>query len=75
MNSGLVIVSEYIPEDDRLYLCHLHPVSRYPVEKFFLQCGKEALHPGIVVTVTYSAQALAKMVFLKFRSEVFTGVL
>ncbi len=75
MDPGLVIVSEYIPEDDHLYFRHLHPISWYPVEQLLFQCGKEALHPGIVVTVAYSAQTLVKMILLQLRTEIVTGVL
>ena len=64
MDPGLVIVSEYVPEDDPLYVFHLHPVGRYPVQKLLLQCGKEALHPGIVIAMAYPAQALMQMFLL-----------
>lgn len=58
IDSLLIIVCEYISEDQRLYCIPLHSVCRYPVEQLLLQCGKETLHPRIVIAVIYTAQTL-----------------
>ena len=43
-----IIVDEYISEDDAFDLFSCQLVRRDPVDLFFLQCRKKALHPRVI---------------------------
>ena len=75
MDPDLVIVSEYIPEYDRLHLGLFHPVGRDPVQQFLLKRSKEALHTCLIVTIVYATETLGYSIGFEFIPEFFTGVL
>ena len=64
-----IVVAEDVSEDDGLDLFTLHSVCRYLIQLFFFQCGKEALHTGIIVAMGSTAEALDKSVCYKLPAE------
>lgn len=71
----LVIVYEYILENKRLYFTPLHSVRRNPVQKLFLQGGKETFHPGIIETVVNTGKTLKHTSVLQLFPESLAGEL
>ena len=75
MNPDLVVITEHIPKDACAYFCHSHFVGRDLIKQLFLQGCKEAFHPGIIITVTHSAQALLNLIPLQLIPEGLAGIL
>lgn len=70
-----VVVDEHVPEHLRFDLRHAQAIGGNPVDQFLLQRRKEALHPGVIVTVSHAAQALRQTLPGKLRAERLAGVL
>ena len=56
-------------------MIHRHPICRNAIDQFFLERGKEALHPGIVVAMRHAAEALDKTVHSQRLPKSVAGVL
>ena len=61
-----IVVAEDVSEDNSFDFFTLHSVCRYLIQFFFFQCGKEALHTGIIVAMGSTAKALDEPVCNKF---------
>ena len=70
-----IVIDEYIPENNTLYLIPRQLVCRNPVDLFLFQSGKKAFHPGIVKAMSGAAEALLKSCLAECRSERFAGIL
>ena len=70
-----VVITEDVSEDDSFDLLSLHSVCRYLIQLFFFQCGKEALHTGVVIAVSSTAETLDEPICYKFPAEGITCVL
>ena len=70
-----VVVDENVPEHQRLDLRHTETIGGNPVDQFLLQRREEALHPGVVVAVRHTAQALHQTLPGKLRTERLAGIL
>ena len=64
-----IVVAEDVTEDNSFDLFSLHSVCRYLIQLFFFQCGKEALHTGIIVAMGSTTEALDEPVCYKFPAE------
>ena len=67
--SHCVVITKYVSEDDGFDLVTLHPVSRYAIKFLFFESCEKALHTGIVVAVSSTAQALYQTGFRKLAAE------
>lgn len=57
-DTNRVVVTKHIPENHRPNLIPRHPMRRDPIQFLLLQRSKKALHPGVVITMMHTAQAL-----------------
>lgn len=64
-----IVVAEDVSEDNSFDFFTLHSICRYLIQFFFFQCGKEALHTGIIVAMGSTAKALDEPVCNKFPTE------
>ena len=70
-----VVIAEDVSEDDGLDLFSLHSVCRYLIQLFFFQRGKKALHTGIIIAVSSTAEALNEPICYKFPAKSVARVL
>ena len=64
-----IVVAEDVSEDNSFDFFTLHSVCRYLIQLFFFQCGKEALHTGIIVAMGSTAEALDEPIGYKFPAK------
>ena len=55
-----IVITEYVSEDNGFDFITFHFVCRHLIQLLLFQCGEKALHTGIIIAMSSSADALDK---------------